>query len=785
MKYPQEFIKRQIMKKFTTFWGVLLLVIFQITATAQDYSKFKPVAINGYYYKNIVPFTEPNQVGFGVVIPAYINNDSLIDFYSTKSKYPQGISPVYEVSTFEIFINQGNFMFKKDTKQYIKDSIFIIRDDGINAVSDLNGDGVPDLVFAGEPFHYNPQSAYYNIGMRNKIDIDSSKYYARRPNVLISNNGKLIDSIGYLDTLILKSYDASLIFDWNNDGKNDLVLSEQGDGKTFQFWENKGNKMSVSYPIGERDSLIACEGPTNMVAYDLNKDGFKDFIFGAQMESYISKNGNIYVCFNENGKFNNSSVVNILNYRSLPIEQNGLKPSDVQVSDLDNDGNPEIIAVFSPGSGTHSAIDVNKIKSIYKVITYKDGKFTDVTKNYFPTQLNEDLFYSNRLFKLIDLDKDGLIDIYPITGDNGCTTKSPQGCGYFGYQGIDSTVYFKNKKGSFELKSLGLFFSDTASQNVYYEFKKRNINIGGYNLALGNQMVPYFLKGISKPVFVAGIQKALVGMYEGEIYNDSLKSIGSRISQNSFLNYNFRAGFVMVPCENTKPTFSTSKFSFCSGDTLKLSITNVNKGDTLKWFYGTKSDITNISNKSFTDSTKLFVTRTDSLGCVISSDTVSVVKYSIPNAPTLSRDTSNFLIANTNGTNWYKDGTLITDTTQKIKPTTGGSFTAKTTQNGCTSSLSVPYYYLVTDIINLSANEFIKLAPNPFTNQLNFDFVVKGYQRLNIEVFDLATGTKLIRKENLTPGIPIYLGALSAGTYVIKVTSADNKIAYQFKMVKL
>ena len=36
-------------------------------------------------------------------------------------------------------------------------------------------------------------------------------------------------------------------------------------------------------------------------------------------------------------------------------------------------------------------------------------------------------------------------------------------------------------------------------------------------------MVPYFLKGISKPVFVAGIQKALVGMYEGEIYNDSLK----------------------------------------------------------------------------------------------------------------------------------------------------------------------------------------------------------------------------------------------------------------------
>lgn len=772
------------MKKYVAFLGGLFL-LFQVGVNAQDYSKFKPMAVNGYYFRNIVPFTEPSQVGFGVVIPAYINKDTLIDFYSTKTKYPQGGNSGYEVSTFEIFINQGNFIFKKDTKQYVRDSIFIIRDDGINTVSDLNGDGVNDLVFTGEPFHYNPQSAYYNIGMRNKIDIDSSKYYARRPNVLISNNGKLIDSIGYLDTLLLKSYFGALSFDWNNDGKNDLVLSERGEGKTFQFWENKGNKMSVTYPILERDTLQVNEGPFNLAAYDFNKDGYKDFVFSSQVEWYISQNGNLFVCMNENGKFNNNSVVNIITHRELPVEKNGLRASDVQINDLDNDGNPEIISLFSNGSGDHSAIDNNKIKSVFKITTYKDGKFSDVTKNYFPTQLNENLFYSNRQFKLIDLDNDGLIDIYPITGDNGCTSKSPQGCGYFGFQGIDSTVYFKNKKGSFELKSLGLFFSDTVSQNVYYEFKKRNINIGGFNLALGNQIVPYFIKGISKPVFIAGTQKQSVEMYEGEIYNDSLKNIRGRISQNSFLNFNFRPGFLMVPCENTKPAFNTSKFSFCTGDSLKLSITNVNKGDTLKWYFGTKSDLTNISNKTFTDSTKLFVTRTDSLGCVVSSDTVSLVKYAIPAAPLLSRDTANNLVANVNGITWYRDGTLITDTTQKIKPSTGGSYTAKTIQNGCTSALSVPYYYLVTDIINLSANEFIKLAPNPFTNQLNFDFVVKGYQRLNMEIFDLATGTKVSRKENLTPGIPIYLGQLSSGTYVIKVSSNDNKIAYQFKMVKL
>ena len=769
--------------------GILLLVIFQITATAQDYSKFKPMAINGYYFRNIVPFTEPSQVGFGVVIPAYINKDTLIDFYSTKTKYPQGGNSGnsgYEVSTFEIFINQGDFIYKKDTKQYVRDSIFIIRDDGINTVSDLNGDGINDLIFTGEPFHYNPQSAYYNIGMRNKIDIDSSKYYARRPNVLISNNGKLIDSIGYLDTLLLKSYFGALSFDWNNDGKNDLVLAERGEGKTFQFWENKGNKMSVTYPILERDTLQVNEGPFNLAAYDFNKDGYKDFVFSSQVEWYISQNGNLFVCMNENGKFNNNSVVNIISHRELPIEKNGLRASDVQINDLDNDGNPEIISLFSNGSGDHSAIDNNKIKSVFKITTYKDGKFSDVTKNFFPTKLNENLFYSNRQFKLIDLDNDGLIDIYPITGDNGCTTKSPQGCGYFGFQGIDSTVYFKNKKGSFELKSLGLFFSDTVSQNVYHEFKKKNINIGGFNLALGNQIVPYFIKGISKPVFITGTQKQSVEMYEGEIYNnDSLKNLRGRISQNSFLNYNFRPGFLMVPCENTKPAFNTSKFSFCSGDTLKLSIININKGDSIKWYYGTKSDLTNPSNKTFTDSTKLFVTRTDSVGCVISSDTIQIKKYGIPSAPTLSRDTANFLLSGAPGTTWYKDGSAITDTTQKYKPTTAGSYTAKTTTNGCTSVMSAAYYYLVTDIINLSKDEFIKLAPNPFINQLNFDFIVKGYQRLNIEVFDVATGTKVTSQPNLIAGSRIALGQLSGGTYIIRVTSNDQKILQQFKVVKM
>jgi hypothetical protein len=88
-------------------------------------------------------------------------------------------------------------------------------------------------------------------------------------------------------------------------------------------------------------------------------------------------------------------------------------------------------------------------------------------------------------------------------------------------------------------------------------------------------------------------------------------------------------------------------------------------------------------------------------------------------------------------------------------------------------------------VINLSADEFIKLAPNPFQGQLNFDFNVKGYQKLNVEVFELTTGTKRASQQNVLPGSVLTFGFLAPGTYIIKVSSADQKLSHQFKMIKL
>ena len=212
-----------------------------------------------------------------------------------------------------------------------------------------------------------------------------------------------------------------------------------------------------------------------------------------------------------------------------------------------------------------------------------------------------------------------------------------------------------------------------------------------------------------------------------------------------------------VSCADApKPIFDKSQYSICGSDSTIVKLTNYSKSDSTIWYVNNKVKATNTDQLVFKTNDTFYVTRIDTNGCTKTSDAIKLLKFSTPPTPLISRDTANNLVSNaTVGNIWYKNGTILSDTTQKIKPSgnePNGSYTVKTTQNGCVSALSSPYYFLVTDVINLSANEFIKLAPNPFINQLNFDFVVKGYQRLNIEVYDLATGMKVAIKQNLTAG---------------------------------
>ena len=538
---------------------------------------------------------------------------------------------------------------------------------------------------------------------------------------------------------------------------------------------------------------------------DMNNDGLMDVVgmhMGTDQKGWSGVDG--FIPFTQKSDSNFDENKEIISDAHLDGTWKGNhQQGAIILADIMGDNRPELIKADYGQNPNPQFASIRYSFAIYK--------FNPVLKKYQFIKENKELGVFKipeqgaTSIKAADFNKDGFMDL--AIASEGKTASGKPG-GYIQIWENDGDANFIPKQAiecvedsfSFREFEVGDINND-GWQDIIMHGREHHLVIGRNNKILLNKAVWMNEKGklvpltneieISRNTTPDG-NLWNMGALKGFLLNGKLTFVGfekncttNNCNDTTTSAFNLYEASIIF-CNNLiKPLFNTSTYSFCSGDSLKLSITNINKGDSVKWYFGTKNDVTNVSNKTFTDSTKLFVTRTDSLGCVISSDTILIKKYAIPSAPILSRDTANFLLSGVTGTTWYKDGSLITDTAQKFKPATPGSYSAKTTQNGCTSALSTPYYYLVTDIINLSKDEYIKIAPNPFHNILYFDFMVKGYQRLNLEVLDITTGTKVASQLNLTAGSRITLGQLSAGTYLIRVTSNDNKINQQFKVVKM
>jgi hypothetical protein len=291
---------------------------------------------------------------------------------------------------------------------------------------------------------------------------------------------------------------------------------------------------------------------------------------------------------------------------------------------------------------------------------------------------------------------------------------------------------------------------------------------------------------------VKKISNILYNVYITRICNDTLNlSVKANVLLDTVGNKN--AATTSSNIEKLIPDAPVvAGVAYCQGATAGSLTANSLTGHTLSWYNSSASGTPPLSSTptpvtNTIGKTDYYVSQIKtSTGCESSKSKITVSVNGIPSAPILSRDTANYLVSTaTIGNTWYKDGVAITDTNFKYKPSSPGAYTVKTTQNGCTSVASLAYYFLVTDVVNLSANEYIKLVPNPFVSHLNFDFVIKGYQKMNLDIFEITSGIKMASRVGLTAGSSIYFNELSAGTYIARVTSADGKISYQFKMVKL
>ena len=242
------------------------------------------------------------------------------------------------------------------------------------------------------------------------------------------------------------------------------------------------------------------------------------------------------------------------------------------------------------------------------------------------------------------------------------------------------------------------------------------------------------------------------------------------------------SGIVTVNPVPTKPT--VTNIFICEGQS--GTITTPSGTFTYTWTVPSGVATPNTSTNSFTTTKPgiYSVTLTNSNGCISELGSGTATIQPIPNTPIIIRDNTGFLISGSKGTTWYKDGIALADTSQNYKPLTPGNYTAKITLNGCSGSISNAYYYLVTDMINLSEDEFIKLSPNPFVSFLNLEFKLKNYQKLNVQVIDVSNGNVVYSLNDVYSGSKLQLSSLSAGIYVVRVKTNDSKKFYQFKMVK-
>jgi hypothetical protein len=604
------------------------------------------------------------------------------------------------------------------------------------------------------------ENYYSNVAMgnaRNYVFIDSS-------NIAIADHGlekgnpwpfgdiwtikSKNDSLTWTKISKYKSfYHSVAVGDINSDGRNDLIGLHLGsynpwigNNQLHPYIQNSDSSFREGTNlIKDLDSLY---GAGSVLIADIMGDSRPEIIQGQYGSGFSPYAFQIY---------GYDSLINKYVVKKRPkstgIFSDGLQGStSIKLADFNKDGIKDL-AIASEGYP-------NTMIQIWN--GQGDGEFSpgqilnypDVKPTGFPDSSN-----TFREFEIADVDNDGWVDIvvHPFHSGNkfrinpGPFNESTKPKGWYGTGVRLNYSIWLNNKGTLNTLSTEL-------------------NVNG--------IYPGYLKGF----FVNGKLKFFG--FESKVTLETM---------NAFVMHVVTINF----CNNLiKPLFNTTKYSICTSDSLKLTVTNINKGDTLKWYYGTKSDLTNISNKTFTDSTKLFVTRTDSVGCIISSDTIQLTKYNLPNKPTIAWGGIQFAATTTTtdvNYQWFLTNNSVSGATSATyKPAATGSYKIQITDaNGC-KNVSDSFSLVVTAVnpsIETSADHIAKIAPNPASTDVMLYFKQKPTKTLSIKLLNL-NGQVLKQITTNSQSTRITLSDIIAGNYIIEIIGKGYNQTQQLLITK-
>ena len=178
------------------------------------------------------------------------------------------------------------------------------------------------------------------------------------------------------------------------------------------------------------------------------------------------------------------------------------------------------------------------------------------------------------------------------------------------------------------------------------------------------------------------------------------------------------------------------------------------------------------------------VSVTDNHGCSAKSETVTISKYSSPLKPTVSQVGNDLKSSAQNGNQWYKDGIAINGAVlQTFTPGESGNYSVQVTQNGCKSSMSETFSFLVTSVVSIDNTHFIKISPNPVQSAMNLEFHLNGIYLLNIDLLDV-NGRIMNRWKNQKTGTVLYVTGCPSAVYLAKIFSSNGKVNATLKLIK-
>lgn len=224
---------------------------------------------------------------------------------------------------------------------------------------------------------------------------------------------------------------------------------------------------------------------------------------------------------------------------------------------------------------------------------------------------------------------------------------------------------------------------------------------------------------------------------------------------------------------------STGNTTFCLGDSVKLNTTAAT-GITYQWMENGSTINGAITTTYYANNSgAYYVVATNTIGCTVNSNTVTVVVNPAPATPTVTQNGNVLSSSAAVSYQWYYNGSSINGaTSQTYTASQNGAYAVEITDgNGCTS-MSGTVSVNSTGLKNGSSYNDVNVKPNPFSNSFTLSFHSEnGTDRIEIlnsigQLVLPVNEIKIIKGLNhLIITLP---SSAQAGMYYLRITNGTS-----------